>query len=54
MEHFHQISAILCFIDFAEYHLTFLISDSLIVTYVTYNTVCLSRTVGSVDIMLRI
>lgn len=41
MEHFHQTSAILCLIDFAEYHLAFLKSDSLMVTYVTYNTVFL-------------
>ena len=55
MGHFRQKSAILFFINFAEYpHLAFLTNDSLIVSYVTYNTVCLSRTVGSVDVMLRI
>ena len=54
MGHFHQKSAILFFINFAEYpNLAFLMNDPLMVNYVTYHTFCLSRTVGSVDVMLR-
>lgn len=55
MEHSHQKSAVLFFISLAEYpHIAFLTNDSLMVNYVTYNIICLSRTVGSVDGMLRI
>ena len=51
MEHFHQKSAILIFINFAEYpHLAFLTNDSLVVNYITYNPVCLTRTVEALTV----